>query len=78
MAELSSDTKLFLGQLRGNNPKFAHVMRELKKLRPVVPKYVPQDTRDAESQLLERIKFETAQQGGFDLLYFILTGDRNE
>ena len=73
----SNDTKLFLGQLR-SDPKFRHVLKELKDVRPVIPFYKPQDTIDAQAMLIEQIKYSTATQQGFDLLYLILTGERNE
>lgn len=77
MAEFSNDTLLFIGQLRAD-PKFRLVLREVKKLRPVIPIYKPQETRDLEAQLLETIKYGTASQAGFDLLYLFLTGERND
>lgn len=51
-------------------------MEELEKQRPVVPEYRPQETRDAEHALLERIKYETARQQGFDLFRLYLTGEK--
>jgi hypothetical protein len=75
--QFSNDAKLFLGQLKGD-PKYRLVMKELKQLRPVVPAYKPQETRDSEAQLIEQIKYSTALQQGFDNLYRALTGERNE
>ena len=75
--QFSNDAKLFLGQIKGD-PKYRLVLKELKQLRPLIPTYRPQETRDSEAQLVEQIKFETARQQGFDLLYLALTGERNE
>lgn len=75
--KLSSDVTLFLAQLKGDG-KFKLVMKNVKEARPVIPSYRPQETRDMEAQLVEQMKYETARQQGFDLLYQILTGERNE
>ena len=75
--QFSNDAKLFLGQLKAD-PKLKFVLKELKQLRPVIPGYRPQETRDLEAQLVEQMKYETARQQGFDLLYLALTGERNE
>jgi len=75
--QFSNDAKLFLGQLKGD-AKYRIVLKELKQLRPVIPEYRPQETRDSEAQLVEQMKYETARQQGFDLLYRALTGERNE
>ena len=51
-------------------------MKEMKERRPVLPRYQPQATSEANQELLEKIKFETGRQDGFDLIYLILTGER--
>lgn len=60
------------------NPLFRETMKELKKLRPVVPVYKPCQTQEEMFSLLERIRFESGRQEGFDLIHLLLTGDRNE
>lgn len=74
--KLSNDATLFLGQLR-QDAKFRHVMRDLGKLRPVVPEYQPQASQEANQHLLEQIKFESGRRAGFDAIYRFLTGDVN-
>jgi hypothetical protein len=69
--------KQFLNELR-TNPLFQETVKELKKFRPVVPAYKPCQSQEETSSLWERIKFESGKQEGFDLIYLLLTGDRNE
>lgn len=52
--------------------------QEMWKHRPVIPEYVPQDTRDKTENLVERIKFESAKRLGFDTLYRALLGRLKE
>ena len=67
----------FLQELRLNS-LFRGLMEELKKgYRPVVPAYQPGSPEEIAS-LLEKIKYESGKLAGFDLIYFVLTGDRNE
>jgi hypothetical protein len=67
----------FLQELRIN--KLFHAsMKEISKHRPVVPAYKPGQSREEADSLMERIKFESGRKEGFDLLYLLLTGDRNE
>jgi len=72
---MTDNGKLWLTELR-NDPKFRQVMKEMKERRPVLPRYQPQATSEANQELLEKIKFETGRQDGFDLIYLILTGER--
>lgn len=74
--KLTSDGKLFLGQLR-QDPKFKHVLRELQQLRPVIQSYRPQSSQEANQQLMEEIKYDSGRQAGFDLIYRFLTGELN-
>lgn len=53
-------------------------MEEIWTMRPIIPDYVPQDTRDKTENLMERIKFESAKRFGFDLLFHVLAGKRKE
>lgn len=69
--------KQFLQELR-LNPLFKQAMKEIQKFRPVVPAYQPCQSREEADSLMERIKFESGRLEGFDLIYLILTGDRNE
>lgn len=69
-------SKQFLSELR-LNPLFQEAMKEIQKFRPVVPHYQPGESTEEVSSLIERIKFESGRQEGFDLIYLILTGERN-
>jgi hypothetical protein len=69
--------KQFLQELR-LNPLFKEAMKEIKKFRPQVPAYRPGHSLEENSSLMERIKFESGRLEGFDLIYLLLTGDRNE
>ena len=69
--------KQFLQELR-LNPLFKEAMKEVQKFRPVVPAYKPGQSREEADSLIERIKYESGRLEGFDLVYLILTGDRNE
>lgn len=61
------------------DPRFKALMRELNKQhRPCVPSYRPGQSREEADSLLERIKYESGRQEGFDLLFLRLTGERNE
>ena len=55
---------------------FQVIMAEMLKMRPVIPDYVPQETRDKTENLMERIKYQSAMRMGFDLLFSALTGNR--
>lgn len=69
--------KQFLQELR-LNPLFKEAMKEVQKFRPVVPAYKPCQSREEADSLMERIKYESGRKEGFDLIYLVLTGDRNE
>ena len=73
--EPSNLAKQFLSELR-SNPLFRESMNEIKKFRPVVPAYKPAQSQEESVSLMERIKFESGRQDGFDLIYLLLTGDR--
>lgn len=72
---MTDNGKTWLVELR-NDPKFRQVLKEFKEHRPVIPVYEPQSTSEATQELLERIKFETGVQKGFDLIYLLLTGEK--
>lgn len=74
---MDSVAKQFLQELR-INPLFVASMKEVKKHRPLVPAYKPCHSREEADSLMEQIKFESGRKEGFDLLYLLLTGDRNE
>jgi hypothetical protein len=67
--------KVFLQELR-INPFFKEAMKEVLKRRPVVPAYQPCQSREEADSLMERIKYESGRKEGFDLIYLLLTGDR--
>lgn len=73
---MNSLSKQFLQELR-LNPLFQEAMKDVKKFRPVVPAFQPGSPEEIES-LLEKIKYESGRLAGFDLIYLVLTGDRNE
>lgn len=54
--------------------EFASIMQTMEKQRPIVPRYQPQQTKEAQEVLMEKIKFEMARQDGFDRLFSLLTG----
>lgn len=55
---------------------FRNALEKIKeKSRPIVPAYSLCDTVEAREALLEKIKFETGRQDGFDLLFRLLTGE---
>ena len=62
-------------QLR-EDVNFKAIMEEMLKKRPVIPEYQPQDTMDKTQNVIEQIKFSTAQRSGFDLLYTNLMGKK--
>lgn len=64
---------VLLTQLR-ESQDFQQIMDEMVKLRPIIPDYMPQQTRDATENLIERVKYSSAHRAGFDLLYQALTG----
>ena len=51
-------------------------MEDMVKMRPVVPDYMPQKTRDETANLIEQIKHQSSRQQGFDYLYQALTGNK--
>ena len=53
------------------------VLAEAKRIRPVVPAFALCDTKDQQEMVVEKIKFHTAMQQGFDLCLRYLTGDAN-
>lgn len=57
-------------------PLFLDLLKEIDKQRPVIPKYQPAESSEEERSLLERIKFETGRQAGFDLYRLYLTGEK--
>lgn len=57
---------------------FRRLMEDLwKENRPVIEQWNPQTTQDENARLLEQIKFSSAKQQGFDLLFTLLQGHRN-
>ncbi len=56
--------------------EFKIIMEGVKENRPIVPAYKPQKTIDETQNVIERIKYESARQEGFDLLYQTLTGHK--
>ena len=72
---MTPDAKRWLVEIK-NDPKFKQVMKEFKELRPVVPKYKPQQSMESSAELYERIKYESARQDGFDLIFLYLTGEK--
>lgn len=77
MGAMEPIAKQFLQELR-LNPLFKEAMKEIYKSRPVVPAYKPGQSQEESISLLERIKYESGRKEGFDLIYLLLTGDRNE
>lgn len=76
MTDISAEAKACLAELRANQI-FHRLMKELRALsRPVVPGYRPGSTEEI-AMLVEKIKYETGRQEGFDLIYLYLTGERN-
>lgn len=51
--------------------RFQIIMDGLKQHRPVVPSFRPGKEQD---ELIEKIKFQTGMQEGFDLLFKLLVG----
>lgn len=68
-------SKDLINQLRESRD-FQVIMAEMLKVRPVVPTYKPQKTLDETANIMEQIKYSSAQQDGFDLLFSALTGKR--
>lgn len=75
MKKLSDSSAVMLQELMVN-PIFKGLMQELKALQPVVPSYKPGTPQEVE-MLFEQIRFESGRKEGFDLLYLVLTGERN-
>ena len=63
--------------LRESND-FHVIMGEMWRSRPVIPVYTPQATQDLTSNLVERIKYQSAMRQGFDVLYTALAGQLRE
>lgn len=57
-------------------PLFLELLKEIDQQRPVVPNYRPAESSEDERALLERIKFESGRQAGFDLFRLYLTGEK--
>lgn len=58
---------------------FQVIMEEvIWKQRPVIPDYVPQQTRDATENLIKKIEYQSAMRQGFDTLYRALAGKLKE
>lgn len=62
-----------LKSFRENSEAMA-VLEEAKRVRPVVPAFVLCKTKDEQEMAVEAIKYHTAMQQGFDLLFQYLTG----
>lgn len=74
--ELDAVSKAFLQDMRVN-PAFRSAMKFIaENHRPVVPAYKSAQTKEEEFAMLERIKFESGRQEGFDLVYLLLTGEK--
>lgn len=57
------------------DPNFRRLMLEIfEERRPTIPSWRPQETQDANAALMEEVKYASAMQQGFDLLYSILLG----
>lgn len=56
------------------NPDFQTVMDFALSYRPVIPEYKPGETIDETANVMERIKFYSAQRQGFDALFQMLSG----
>lgn len=57
------------------NEEFKAVMKDATKRRPIVPVFSICQTKDEQDMVVESIKYYTAMQKGFDLLYQHLTGE---
>ena len=57
---------------------FQVIMDDIWKMRPVIPDYVPQKTRDDTENLIKRIEYQSAMRQGFDTLYRVLAGKLKE
>jgi len=55
---------------------FTMAIEELKKFRPVVPRYSPASSLEEEEHNMRRIRYESGRQDGFDLLMMYLSGDK--
>ena len=60
------------------DPNFRQMMKEMGTQRPVIPTWKPQDTRDENEKLIEDIKYASALQQGWDLLFQTLYGVRHD
>lgn len=72
---MTPDAKRWLIEIK-NDPKFKVVIREFRELRPLVSRFKPQGSVEANNELLERIKYESGRQDGFDLIYLQLIGEK--
>lgn len=57
-----------------DSPEFQAVMEDILRLRPLVPKYFPDNSEVSEQVLLNRIKYQSGRLEGFDNLWTTLTG----
>lgn len=67
--------KAFVQQVAAN-PLWKEWVLHLKSQRPVVPKYQPGISAEETAGTLERIKYESGRQAGFDHLMHHLTGEK--
>ena len=72
---MNEHVKDFATRIRAHE-LFPEWIAEIDKKRPVVPTYEPTESSEEERALLERIKFETARQRGFDLFRLLITGTK--
>jgi hypothetical protein len=60
------------------DPNFRQLLKEILSARPIIPTWKPQETRDGNEKLIEDIKFASAFQQGWDLLFVTLNGVKND
>lgn len=63
-------------RLLRERPEFQMALKSVRMQRPVIPQYRPGKTPEEEQNIVNRIKFETGRQDGFDLLFTFLTGEK--
>jgi hypothetical protein len=55
-------------------PEFLQVLEDSLKHRPVIPAFVLSENQEEQYMVIEKIKYHTGLQRGFDLLYQHLSG----
>lgn len=74
---MNEATKAFI-QITVANPLWKDFVAHVKKQRPVITSYKPGLSREETDHAIEKIKYESGLQAGFDIALLHFTGDKND